>query len=415
MTLAAMDSSLDQNPNHAQDNQADYEQHHSEDPGQVQHRVQIPNLPSGKMPPLRSQGEFYMTAISRISTNVESSPVHTNCTICLHPLAEDVVKLDVCGHTFHCVCILTWFDENAPRQGRKRGTCPNCRQELYAPDARLANLPTHYEEWQRVRSMETLARDTEFLEPENLDRSSLLRSLARLPNHRRAQLDAIQTVDAEIRAFALEIRQQRLELEQLTARIVEGRAAFAQDAPLINLIDRLLRTAEDVGPSSNDMTIRDHSSQDNEQMARNNLWSNGENSTFVNDLARLLGDTQPSAVTLTATMRPSSRTFPTHPARPSVRFIQPPSSHRLHQHTFSHSRPAAGGYSATLPVSQTSAHQVDEQEIESTVQSLSTSALTNDRVLKSLWDRYLASYRACRARHLAAHGRDGALSGDVAV
>ena len=61
---------------------------------------------------------------------------NTDCTICMEPLSSDVVKMVACDHHFHAVCILAWFEKNAPRQGKKKGTCPNCRHELYEPDPR---------------------------------------------------------------------------------------------------------------------------------------------------------------------------------------------------------------------------------------------------------------------------------------
>lgn len=52
-----------------------------------------------------------------------------DCSTCLEKLTDDVVQMVKCGHTFHCTCILAWFQSNNSR----RGACPNCRTELFEP------------------------------------------------------------------------------------------------------------------------------------------------------------------------------------------------------------------------------------------------------------------------------------------
>jgi hypothetical protein len=74
-----------------------------------------------------------MTAVKPVDTTAGPLPDNAECMICLEPLTEDVVKFHACGHMFHTVCVLSWFDQSAPRTGKKRGTCPNCRHELYEP------------------------------------------------------------------------------------------------------------------------------------------------------------------------------------------------------------------------------------------------------------------------------------------
>jgi hypothetical protein len=101
-------------------------------PQETQQTNQAPTY----MPTLRSQPEFYMTGVTAIDTTAEPLPDNAECTICLEPLSDDVVKFIACGHMFHTVCVQSWFDQSAPRTGRKRGTCPNCRHELYEPDPR---------------------------------------------------------------------------------------------------------------------------------------------------------------------------------------------------------------------------------------------------------------------------------------
>jgi hypothetical protein len=98
--------------------------------------IQQPDQARSYMPSLRSQPEFYMTGVIAVNTTTEPLPDNAECTICLERLSDDVVKFRACGHMFHTVCVQSWFDQSAPRTGKKRGTCPNCRHELYEPDPR---------------------------------------------------------------------------------------------------------------------------------------------------------------------------------------------------------------------------------------------------------------------------------------
>jgi hypothetical protein len=81
--------------------------------------------------PLRSQGEFYMVGVTPVTTDPS---LDEECTICMETLTTDVVKMTACNHHFHTVCILAWFESSAPRSGKKKGNCPNCRHEFYEPD-----------------------------------------------------------------------------------------------------------------------------------------------------------------------------------------------------------------------------------------------------------------------------------------
>lgn len=97
--------------------------------------------PPGTSPVLRSQMEFYMTGVSPVDcTSLAAIPTE-DCTICLELLTEDVIRLHACNHMFHTLCIIGWFDDSAPRSGRRRGTCPNCRCELYEPDNPPRTVP----------------------------------------------------------------------------------------------------------------------------------------------------------------------------------------------------------------------------------------------------------------------------------
>lgn len=75
--------------------------------------------------PLRSQAEFFMTGVLPVPAQFE-----TACSTCLEPLTDDVVKMVKCEHMFHCTCILPWFQS----RNSGRGTCPNCRTELFEPE-----------------------------------------------------------------------------------------------------------------------------------------------------------------------------------------------------------------------------------------------------------------------------------------
>ncbi|KAH9866094.1 hypothetical protein J1614_008658 [Plenodomus biglobosus] len=96
---------------------------------------------SGSTRRLLIQSEFYMTGVLPVSPEVLAADVPVSCTICVDPLEEGVVRLQLCGHLFHAACITRWFDCNSPRNGRRRGTCPNCRCELYVPDPPRGSLP----------------------------------------------------------------------------------------------------------------------------------------------------------------------------------------------------------------------------------------------------------------------------------
>ncbi|KAF2822270.1 hypothetical protein CC86DRAFT_410642 [Ophiobolus disseminans] len=93
----------------------------------------IPTQPPTSMPALRSQAEFLMTGVLPIA------PLpNADCSVCIEKLADDVVQMVACQHTFHCVCILAWLQGDE----QKNRSCPNCREELYeaAPRARGRNF-----------------------------------------------------------------------------------------------------------------------------------------------------------------------------------------------------------------------------------------------------------------------------------
>ncbi|ESW05171.1 hypothetical protein PHAVU_011G158000 [Phaseolus vulgaris] len=55
----------------------------------------------------------------------------SECAICLEEFkkGEKCLVFSFCGHTFHCDCINTWFEE--------KPTCPNCR---YVPSATITSV-----------------------------------------------------------------------------------------------------------------------------------------------------------------------------------------------------------------------------------------------------------------------------------
>jgi hypothetical protein len=91
------------------------------------------------MPPLPSQGAFYMTGVAPVLDPASSLPADAICSICWEPLTNDVVEMETCNHHYHTACILEWFETDAPRDGDKPGTCPNCRREFYDPDQPAAD------------------------------------------------------------------------------------------------------------------------------------------------------------------------------------------------------------------------------------------------------------------------------------
>ena len=89
--------------------------------------------------PLPSQGTFYMTRVAPVLDQIPSLPTDATCSVCWQPLTGDVVEMEACNHHYNTACILKWFETDAPRDGDKRGTCPNCRREFYSPDMSAAD------------------------------------------------------------------------------------------------------------------------------------------------------------------------------------------------------------------------------------------------------------------------------------
>jgi hypothetical protein len=83
------------------------------------------NNPSTNISGLRSQAEFFLGGVVPVDVQPDE------CSICTDTLDSDVVK--ILGHMFHLGCVLSWFKANTAC----RGTCPNCRCELYEPDRSL--------------------------------------------------------------------------------------------------------------------------------------------------------------------------------------------------------------------------------------------------------------------------------------
>lgn len=45
------------------------------------------------------------------------------CPICTEPMIQNTIRLDVCGHKFHELCVNTWLHKNS--------SCPSCRTSIY--------------------------------------------------------------------------------------------------------------------------------------------------------------------------------------------------------------------------------------------------------------------------------------------
>jgi hypothetical protein len=182
------------------------------DQAQTQPRteVQRPDQGVSNMPSLRSQPEFYMTAVTPVDTTAGPLPDNAECTICLEPLTEDVVKFYACGHMFHTVCVLSWFDQSAPRTGKKRGTCPNCRHELYEPDPRYgaARRAPEPDRMVRVPSRGMIERSREFVTtPVPVANGQTGASQTHMRNYQiQLQAERLGEVQAEAQARARQIR-----------------------------------------------------------------------------------------------------------------------------------------------------------------------------------------------------------------
>ncbi|KAH6411658.1 hypothetical protein HBI08_136740 [Parastagonospora nodorum] len=72
---------------------------------------------------LPTQTDFFHSGAIRISA------WPGNCNICAEPLETEVIKLIACRHMFHLECAIAWFESDNAR----RGSCPNCRCELFEP------------------------------------------------------------------------------------------------------------------------------------------------------------------------------------------------------------------------------------------------------------------------------------------
>ncbi|KAF2822297.1 hypothetical protein CC86DRAFT_425925 [Ophiobolus disseminans] len=73
---------------------------------------------------LRSQAEFFMSGVVPVGAQLG------DCSVCTESLNSDVVTILACNHSFHMTCILQWFQSDPVR----RGSCPNCRRELFEPE-----------------------------------------------------------------------------------------------------------------------------------------------------------------------------------------------------------------------------------------------------------------------------------------
>ncbi|KAF2822271.1 hypothetical protein CC86DRAFT_410643 [Ophiobolus disseminans] len=89
-----------------------------------------PDVPSP--PSVRSQAEFLAGGIIPIA------PVPgEDCPIRRDEMASDVVKIAACSHTFHCSCIVSWFEGSGYVPNT---SCPYCCLELYDRPSRRSSI-----------------------------------------------------------------------------------------------------------------------------------------------------------------------------------------------------------------------------------------------------------------------------------
>ncbi|KAF2250982.1 hypothetical protein BU26DRAFT_562943 [Trematosphaeria pertusa] len=86
-------------------------------------------------PSLPTQAEYFCTRVLPLTATYKRPASGTQCSICCEELREQghthsVVILTDCYHFFHTACILPWFTGS----NQRRGSCPNCRRELFVPD-----------------------------------------------------------------------------------------------------------------------------------------------------------------------------------------------------------------------------------------------------------------------------------------
>ena len=86
--------------------------------------------------------------LARVSQYVESVEGDT-CCICLDPLKGGVLRLNTCGHHFHFLCLLKWFEV------KQRYWCPLCKSRSGRTTGR-ALAPALALPPPRLRTVETI-------------------------------------------------------------------------------------------------------------------------------------------------------------------------------------------------------------------------------------------------------------------
>ena len=86
-----------------------------------------------ELPISLSQEEFYRTCLLFLDTYPKDE-----CSICCYEFenGEDIVKMKLCGHTFHRPCIIQWFHAQLHHRSGDRNSCglcscPFCRRDLF--------------------------------------------------------------------------------------------------------------------------------------------------------------------------------------------------------------------------------------------------------------------------------------------
>lgn len=83
-------------------------------------------------PYLPNPTEFCCTSVLPLTVTSQRPDPNTDCSICCENLdtttpTASIVVLTPCSHFFHTTCISSWMNST----NRSRGTCPNCRRDLF--------------------------------------------------------------------------------------------------------------------------------------------------------------------------------------------------------------------------------------------------------------------------------------------
>jgi len=60
--------------------------------------------------------------IAPISVDVDKNKEYEECSICLEPFEDKIIRTTICGHTYCSLCIKKWLELHL--------RCPNCNKEF---------------------------------------------------------------------------------------------------------------------------------------------------------------------------------------------------------------------------------------------------------------------------------------------